>query len=514
MIFNIKNNGYKVSDIIFSILDSKYFISILLFVVCILALIFNLEGGTGDYYHHAGVINELIQHPLHPNHPYYGTSDTTQYFTPYHLIVSIFANLFHINALYGLTVFSIINIILFILALITFSKTYYGSTKWIIVVVVLCLWWNKWGFSGEYSILILPSVSAYHSTFALSTMLFSLCLCIHPKLWKIILISILSTITILSQPITIFAMISGVVVFILTSNLGYKKRIIYLALYFVLLTLLLCLWPYYSFFDIVLSTNSKLVESSSKVQISTFPMYSLKEIIKVIWPILIICLFFIRDCWKQSKTLIIISCLIFIYYLLYIKSNNELTGRSLPILLLFILIALGNAIHSNATSKAAKRWIMIPLCILFMFNLLLSVWDYSKPDKSFIASLKRDLPAVCAFIDNDDIVLSDLNTSYHMLAYSGKAVATIFPQLYVKDDSQRKNDIDIFFSEDTTNKERQYIITKHKAKYILVDKSHIRKNMNEMFVPISKSVIDSIKTLGEPITETEQLILIKNKVIY
>ena len=115
MIFNIKNNGYKVSDIIFSILDSKYFISILLFVVCILALIFNLEGGTGDYYHHAGVINELIQHPLHPNHPYYGTSDTTQYFTPYHLIVSIFANLFHINALYGLTVFSIINIILFIL---------------------------------------------------------------------------------------------------------------------------------------------------------------------------------------------------------------------------------------------------------------------------------------------------------------------------------------------------------------------------------------------------------------
>jgi len=101
-----------------------------------------------------------------------------------------------------------------------------------------------------------------------------------------------------------------------------------------------------------------------------------------------------------------------------------------------------------------------------------------------------------------------------MLAYSGKAVATIFPQLYVKDDSQRKNDIDIFFSEDTTNKERQYIITKHKAKYILVDKSHIRKNMNEMFVPISKSVIDSIKTLGEPITETEQLILIKNKVIY
>lgn len=485
---------------------SKFILFALIFILIIRTLVFNYNCvGTGDFYYHAGVVNELQKNPFNPTHPFYGTNDTTQYFTPYHLIVAIFGNIFYLSAIEALMVFSIINILVFILGLYLFTKQLYGNFSVFSLLFILFLWAGFFGFSGEYSYQFLPRVASYHSLFAMGMMLLAYSIALKAKFSNIILCSFLSALAIISQPISIFAVSFGIPI-LLVKRFGFvKKAALFTLIYGIILLILIYLYPYYSFFELAFDQSKNAIQWPDQ----TFPMYAPKVIIRIIWPVLILCPILLIDGIRKHAFSLLIGLAVLIPYAIYAPKNSELTGRSLLFIILMVQISLGYAM-SNLISNN-KKWIIVLIFLspLFMYNL--AYGTYSKGDTSFLKPMKQEMTIVARHIKHNEVVITDLNTGYYLVGYTGKIVATIFPQYLVKDDNERQEDIVKFYDPASTNLIRTNMVDKYNAKYILMNKNKIRPKMNEMFIDANQSVIDSVRKMGDTVLELDQLLLIRIK---
>jgi len=489
----------------------KYFIYILIalvFILIIAALVFNYNSiGFGDFYYHAGVVNELQENPFNPKHPFYGTYDATQYFTPYHLIVALFGNVFNLSASEALMVFGIINILIFILGFYLFTTYLYDRFSVLSLLFILFLWGGIFGFSGEYSYRILPKVASYHSLFAMVMMLFAYTIALKARLSNIFFSSILATLAIISQPISIFAVSFGVPILLLKRFGSIKKAVLFSLIFGSALLILLYLWPYYSFFGIAFGQ----ARSADIWPGETFPMYAPLTVIKVIWPLLLLCPILLIDGIKKHTFPLLIALSVFIPYIFYAQTNCELTGRSLLFIILMLQISLAYAL-SNLISKNIKWGLVLILLIpLFFYHIAFGTYSISKGDTSFLKPMKQEMLIMSRHLKHYEVVITDLNTGYYLIGYSAKVVATIFPQKLVIDDSQRRDDIASIFDPASSNLLRGNIATKYNAKYFLMNKNKIRPKADAIFIDANQTVIDSVRKMGDTVLELDQLLLIKIK---
>ncbi|MBN1930146.1 MAG: hypothetical protein JW786_00875 [Desulfobacterales bacterium] len=487
----------------------KYFLQItivLVFILIIETLVLNYNRvGIGDFYYHAGVVNELQENPFSPKHPFYGTDDVTPYFTPYHLIVALFGNIFHLTAPEALMVFAIINMLIFILGLNLFAKYLYGEFSIIILLFILFLWRGDFGFSGEYSFRFLPRVASYHSLFAIGMMLFAYAISLKARFSNIIIVSLLSAVAIISQPISIFALSFGVPILLLKRFGSIKKAALFSLIYGITLLILLYLWPYYSLFAAAVGQ----AKSTSIWQNGIFPMYAPKIIIKVIWPILLLCPILFIDGVRKHSFPLLIALSIFIPYIIFAPKNSELTGRSLLFIILMIQISLAYAMSNLIRNNRKWGLILIFLSPLFLFNMAYGTYSNSKGDKSFLKPMKQEIIIISRHLKHYEVVITDINTGYYLVGHSAKIVATIFPQTFVKDDKQRIDNIARIYDPATNNLSRKNIAKKYNAQYFLINKNKIRLKRGAMFIDSNKAVVDSVRTMGNTLLELDQLLLIK-----
>ncbi|WP_459889880.1 hypothetical protein [Desulfothermus okinawensis] len=81
---------------------------------------------------------------------------------------------------------------------------------------------------------------------------------------------------------------------------------------------------------------------------------------------------------------------------------------------------------------------------------------------------------VQSHIDHYDVVLSNLNISWHLPAFSGKIIASRHPVHWV-DNEVRKLDLKKFFSSKTSCIEKENILHKYNVKYLLLTQKEIAK---------------------------------------
>lgn len=477
------------------------------YIAIIVANIYSYNDlGSADFNNHATVINELKFNLLHPKQPFYGTNESTQYFTPYHVIVAIFCKVFNMYATEALHVFRIINIITFLLIFYLFLKRFYGYFNLLSLGFVILLWGGSWRFSGVIDFTMI-NVAPYHSLFSTNLILMMFYLLTYDKYWNLFLIPIVAAIAFISQPINLFFIIFGIFAFSIFNRKISTGRLIKIASIYFLFAILIISWPYYS----IISVFTRNVQGVSAWPSQIFPMYNINEIIRNSWPILLmIPIIFRKDIIKKNLHLLIIAiCLLLVYLILYSK-NSELVGRNLIIITFLIQIVLSYAIIEKIAIKSVWILLLIPIFVCFAFNLREAYSQYAnRSDKSFLYQMEQEMPIISRHINHYDVVLSDINTGYYLPSYSGKVIATIFSQTLVPSDQERTKDLELFFQLESNNTLRSEIIHKYNAKYLLLNKNFLRTSRYVGVIKMNKDLLNSISFLGEKVIELDQLVLYK-----
>jgi hypothetical protein len=99
------------------------------------------------------------------------------------------------------------------------------------------------------------------------------------------------------------------------------------------------------------------------------------------------------------------------------------------------------------------------------------------------------------FVNQYDVVLSDIESSWMVPAFGGKIIASLHGVHWFNDHEDRKRGLKIFFDKNSTCTEKMEIIKKYNAKFVLID--------NKRFGEIIQDCI-----FGEPIYENSKFILI------
>lgn len=464
-----------------------------------------------DYAYHTAVINELKHNLLAPKHPFYGSSETSPYFTPYHVLAAIFARVTNLSATETMNLFGLFNVILLFAGVYLFTKQYYGYFTNFSLLFILLLWRYNWGFSGEYGFRILPQIAAFHSTFSLGMMSIAFYLALKPSWIKILFVSFLSAIAILSQPIISVAVCTGVILFFWKQAGDIKKIIIPAAAYLILVLLLLWIWPYYPVLQAFMgsATNLSSYAASKARQPVAFVMYRPLLVFKVMWPLILFAPIALWGKVKDNKHLLITAAVILIPYLLLAHRNSELTGRMLIYAAFMMQIACAHAFYDKVAKDT--RWVLAFPFLLIIFSLNLYGGTLSKITRRTdgFREYKEELPLIARHLDHYDVVMTDIGSGYTLVGYSGKIVATSYGQSYVQDDVQRRKDLKVFFNPMTTITTRRRLLGKYNARYVLINKKEITPSMDMPTVQTLPSLIDSLSAMGKVIIDLDQLKLLK-----
>jgi hypothetical protein len=81
-----------------------------------------------------------------------------------------------------------------------------------------------------------------------------------------------------------------------------------------------------------------------------------------------------------------------------------------------------------------------------------------------------NLEFIARFLQPNDVVISDIHTSWMIPSFGGKVIAALHPLAFVSDHPVRTADLLQFFNDDATEIERARIQKKYQPKYLVINK--------------------------------------------
>ena len=245
--------------------------------------------GDKDFWEHSAVVKELATHPLSPQHPLFNLDAPHVFFSPYLLSIGLLARAGDFTAIDALAYAGVFNLAYLLMSLRLFIQVFFDKFQDAIgfyaLILILFLWpASAWQWSGFIHFKVLGLVLPYPSTFAIATTFFLFALFHHAltyhKTSQLLIIVMLSTVVLLTHPVTAVVMLIGIFSISLHfyNEIGGKALGIGLGI-FIGTALLAFVWPYYSFFDLITFNGNP----TTKFHWITWVMY---KRIWLIWPIL------------------------------------------------------------------------------------------------------------------------------------------------------------------------------------------------------------------------------------
>lgn len=470
--------------------------------IVILTISFSLLGlWKGDFWEHSSVIRELSNNPFSPSHPLFNIKAPHVFFSPYALCLALFSRIFSLSPITILSIFSIINISLlliffkkFIFELLKFDNSPFYS-----LLLILVLWgFSPWFYSGFYHLEVLPYVSPYPSTFSLSISFIILVLYIRFfntfSFKNYIIILFLSEIVLLSHPITAIFLFVGLLAITINAECSFLLKYLLLIGIIGMSFFFAFIWPYFPFFDLFNCSEFDLYNRTmyNKVFIRTFPVFlGIPLIIQRI-----------ASNRKDILGLMFIGlCIIYVYGGI---SGKYTYGRVISFIIFIIDIVIAEWIakkelYGNFNKKIlfikSKYFLIVLLSILFILHF-----------KPVLKSMKNDVIGnkykfLQHYIRNNDVILSDIKTSWYIPTFGAKIIASDHPVAFVKDWNYRRKDIINFFNNNTSDTARLSIIKKYDCNYILINLD-VNKKLNI-------NTLNSIYRMGEIVFSNHTFKLIK-----
>lgn len=455
--------------------------SALLTAYVIIGLILLTKLG-GDYWEHLATIYSYSRNLINPDNPYIFSDKPTHLFTPYHLFWGATSKILHIHPYFLLPIIGGLNIIFFIYAANKFSKNIIGNQKYTILMILTMLffWFQPLGWSGFYHFGFLPTGSVYPYWFVLPLSLLVVALYGEKKnnLFYFFFIPIFP-IAFLIHPITgSFLMITTVAKVFTLRNRTWKQKIP-LLLIPPLSLLLSFLWPYYPVLDTILNSS----KFSSLGFAGTYDIFYTNFIFEISPALLGIPILFIL--LKKKEYFIPLSLFIFIsiYTLNYFIVHSSTLARYIIFIGFFlqILIVIGirelegkNIFKYFSTLYIGILLISIPLHIyssLTQIGVAQAIVDQKPLMQELNLDTYRRFNNMRDYIKPKDIVMANMNSSWKLPAILGcKVVGVLHSNPFMKDYFLRRDQTNLFFNKNTSDKTREEILKKYKVNYILFSK--------------------------------------------
>ena len=208
------------------------------------------------------------------------------------------------------------------------------------------------------------------------------------------------------------------------------------------------------------------------------------EIIQGTWPILLtLPLFIWRAIQRPDRAIALAMLALLALYAWGYYSRQYSFGRSIAFLLLLSNILVAQCLIEVErwprpqvfslikTSTAAALCVAAGIWLYQSTSRLLTIANslyLGRPVASQISY--RDLLFLKDYVQHDDVVLADIESSWILPTLAGKAVATQHPLAFVPDWFTRKEDVIEFFSAKTNAITRAAILKKYQPQYLLIKK--------------------------------------------
>jgi hypothetical protein len=438
-----------------------------------------------DFWEHSAVVKELSTHPIHPQHPLLKVDKAHPFFSPYLLFIGLLSRFASLTPITALAIAGVLNLLLLLISLRLFIHCFFNKHQDAIgfyaLIFILFLWpAQAWNWSGFIHFSVLGYVLPYPSTFAIAItfLIFSIyykALHSMSKI-KLLLCGVFTTLVILTHPTTAVFTVLGLFSITLQQFKCIGLRALFTGLFILIGAVsLVCLWPYYSFWDLIKANNPEFHTSS-------YIMY--KEIFMCFWPNLLLSPFALtllisRLRRNKFDALMLMFCSAVIVYIVAYFTGLYGVGRIILFVAIIIQVVLGvQMARLESKKKMDKSWYTV-LVIIIIVGLVACFNSRGALKRVFngFRGLK------CSYIDYEflgrytnqyDVILADLKTSWQIPTFGGKVIASLHPIHWIDDHLERRHDIQRFFSKEEKMTEKLAIINRYKVDYILINKKKLK----------------------------------------
>jgi len=443
---------------------------------------------------HGAAVRELAKNLVHPgdpmlaNHP----GDSPR-FVPSILVMALFMKLLHCDVLVILKLFLTIYFSLFLLAAALFSREYFndeGQVPWSLLFP-LFFWGLGWTGANAYMFSALlytayfPSVVSF--SLSLLALYFQLRFLRNKKALFFAAEILCASLAFVNHPLTgVFFFICSGLIHIEKKALGKKMlyRYVITATTALLLTVL---WPYYSFF----ANLFKIVtgEMAQAADYYTTRTYLYSKVLLRSGPVFLGIPFVILFVWQKRYPLLVGSFACFsLFYLAGYVFKISLAERFIFFIIFTLQMAVSRICREwfsqsvptlHLRVKKITAWLFLLLLIMGTgIQLVLVYTKFISP--SFERTAGFTFPGYVnpnaiqmelrKYLDEGDVVLSDIYSSWSLPVYTGaKVIALFHTPPNVDDNAERIKVVETFYDGATGCEERMKIVKEYGVTHIFIN---------------------------------------------
>jgi hypothetical protein len=257
-------------------------------------------------------------------------------------------------------------------------------------------------------------------------------------------------------------------------------------------------WPYFSFVDLALSQSAVFHERNGEMYVAV-----LSRTLPALLGIPLIVSRLRRD--RRDWLGLTFAGLLLIYLYGYV-SDGWSYGRVIAhaVFMLHIVLAERAAkieAHLFASAQPVARRALAGVCAAILFGVFLmnsrSGLGHAMPGRE---TRYNDYLFLTSYTGQEDVVLSDINTSWMVPTFGGKIVAARHPLAFVPDQRTRRDDVAHFFDPATGDTERTALIDKYHVRFLL---------LNDERIPHAHRILDTLESPARVLYRRGPLTLIE-----
>ena len=437
----------------------------------------------GDFWEHCAVVRELMANPESPGHPLFAVDAGHPFFSPYHLAVALLARLLSLDARTALALAGMVNLAILLAGFRLFANAFFprrsDAVSFYGLLLILLAWGSEvWNWSGFIHFRALGYVLPYPSTLALG-LTWGLLAWLSRSDWMLratrclvtgLLCALAAGVILLAHPSTAAFTLLGIGAVSLTQPSEHRIRAVLLGGAIVTGAFLVAVaWPYYSFLGLLAEADRDFHQDS----------LTLYRDVLVTWPALVLAPA-AAIAWARpapgdriGAIVLLLLALVLLYGLGYLLGAYGFGRLISPIVMLLQLSAAAAAARIEV--KGCRPVALLPAAAIALLVVgLAPTAGNSQALHKITAATRGQRTDYSSYlrvgeqVPPDAVMIADLRTSWELPSFAGKVVASLHPAHWVPDHYQRRNDLVRFFSPRTSTADRQALIDRYNARFVLL----------------------------------------------
>jgi hypothetical protein len=462
----------------------------------------------GDFWEHSAVVRELATHPTQPRHPLLRIDAPHAFASPYALLVAALCRLTGVSSVTGLTVASIVNLAMLLVALRVFVRRFAPAhteaVGYYLLLFMLLLWGPEpWEFSGFFHVNALNHVLAYPSACAFWVSLLLLALDakrIAEGRRRLLFLTIpLSAFVLLVHPPVFLFVATGIVAMTLDARQRRSEMVVAVLGLAIAVGIALA-WPYFPVWELLTSAsvafNANNAVMYEQPLLRTFPALLGAPLLlanarrtgrwaMLAWVAMLVGIYafgFVTAKYNYGR---VIFFVVFLLQLEIARFVAQLEART-------------QASGAGLSGRLVAGIVVVACLMLSEQSLFSTAWDTLRAPRA-----AAGYPFLSREVGQYDVMMADLRTGWIAASFGGKLVSAQHPLAFVSEEEQRvrRSDVRTFFSAGTSQADREELLRKYGVSYVLAPR---RGALDTTFVSDG-----ALKALGEVAHADDRFLLVR-----